>query len=177
MGELLKGSGGGVPEQGPGHDPKLDLSGAGEGTDCLEAGGAPDPGTGILRAFGRQLKRFRIRAGLERPELGARTGYSPSTIAAYEQGRRIPPPRFIDVVDELLDAGGVLQEMKDEVVRAQYPVFFRGAARLEAHAVELHVYANQAVPGLLQTEDYARAVFRMMRPPLDDEIADQRVAG
>ncbi|MFJ7047366.1 helix-turn-helix domain-containing protein [Streptomyces sp. NPDC101112] len=142
-----------------------------------EASGSPEPGSGILRVFGRQLKRFRLRAGLERAEFGSRTGYSTSTIAAFEQGRRVPPPRFIDVADELLDAGGVLQEMKGEVARAQYPAFFRDAARLEAEAVELHVYANQVVPGLLQTKEYARAVFRMMRPPLDDVTVDERVVG
>ncbi|GGS99538.1 transcriptional regulator [Streptomyces toxytricini] len=137
---------------------------------------APDSGSGILRVFGRQLKRFRVRAGVERTELGARLGYSASTIAAYEQGRRVPPPRFIDQADDLLDAGEVLKEMKEEVARAQYPAFFRDAARLEAEAVELHVYATKAVPGLLQSEDYARAVFAMSRPLLSEEIVEQRVA-
>ncbi|MEZ3181255.1 helix-turn-helix domain-containing protein [Streptomyces pimonensis] len=135
----------------------------------------PEAGSGVLRVFGRQLKRFRLRAGMDRPEFGSLTGYSVSTIAAYEQGRRVPPPRFIDQADEALDAGGVLQEMKEEVARAQYPVFFRDAARLEGEAVELHVYANQGMPGLLQTEEYARAVFGMWRPLLDEETIAQRV--
>ncbi|WMX48771.1 helix-turn-helix transcriptional regulator [Streptomyces roseicoloratus] len=137
---------------------------------------APDPGSGILRVFGRQLKRFRVRAGVERAEFGARLGYSASTIAAYEQGRRVPPPRFIDQADELLDAGEVLKEMKEEVARAQYPAFFRDAAKLEAEAVELHVYATQVTPGLLQTEECARAVFGMWRPLVDEEIIEQRIA-
>ncbi|MFJ3929328.1 helix-turn-helix domain-containing protein [Streptomyces sp. NPDC090029] len=149
----------------------------GDGTgDDTTSGHAPDPGSGMLRVFGRQLKRFRLRAGLERPEFGARLGYSVSTIAAYEQGRRVPPPRFIDQADELLDAGEVLKEMKEEVARAQYPAFFRDAAKLEAEAVELHVYATKAVPGLLQTEEYARAVFTMSRPLLPEETVEQRVA-
>ncbi|GAA4686863.1 hypothetical protein GCM10023347_47900 [Streptomyces chumphonensis] len=134
-----------------------------------------EPSAGILSVFGRQLKRFRLRAGMERAELGAATGYSVSTIASYEQGRRIPPPTFIDKADEVLDAGGVLLEMKEEVRRAQYPPFFRGAAKLEAEAMEVHVYANQALPGLLQTEEYAKAVFRMRRPLLDEEVVEERV--
>ncbi|MFG2825903.1 helix-turn-helix domain-containing protein [Streptomyces sp. NPDC048434] len=136
----------------------------------------PDAGSGILRVFGRQLKRFRLRAGLERSEFGALTGYSVSTIAAYEQGRRVPPPRFIDQADEVLDAGGVLLEMKEEAARAQYPAFFRDAARLEGEAVELHVYATKAVPGLLQAEEYARAVFTMWRPLLAQDVIEERVA-
>ncbi|MEV7977610.1 helix-turn-helix transcriptional regulator [Streptomyces sp. NPDC086519] len=136
----------------------------------------PDAGSGVLRVFGRQLKRFRVRAGLERPEFGSLTGYSVSTIAAYEQGRRVAPPRFIDRADEVLDAGGVLQEMKEEVARAQYPAFFRDAARLEGEAVELHVYDTHLINGLLQTEEYARAVFTMRRPLLSDETIEERVA-
>jgi transcriptional regulator with XRE-family HTH domain len=135
-----------------------------------------EPTAGILSVFGRQLKRLRVWAEMERTELGARTGYSSSTIASFEQGRRIPPPRFIDKADEVLCARGVLVELKDEVARAQYPAFFRDAARLEAEAIELHVYASMAVPGLLQTEEYARAVFAMWRPLLDEEVIGQRVA-
>ncbi|MEU1786224.1 helix-turn-helix transcriptional regulator [Streptomyces sparsogenes] len=157
-------------------------SGFGEGPQResgVGVGAEPEPppevGSGILRVFGRQLKRFRMRAGLERPEFASMVGYSVSTIAAYEQGRRIPPPRLIDQADEMLDAGGVLLEMKEEVARAQYPAFFRDAARLEVEAVELHVYANQAMPGLLQTEEYARAVFSMRRPLLDEETISARV--
>ncbi|GAB2962422.1 helix-turn-helix domain-containing protein [Streptomyces heilongjiangensis] len=150
-----------------------EASGGGEGE---ERHPESDAGSGVLRVFGRQLKRFRVRAGMERPEFGSLTGYSVSTIAAYEQGRRVPPPRFIDQADEVLDAGGVLQEMKEEVARAQYPAFFRDAARLEGEAVELHVYATKAVPGLLQSDEYARAVFTMWRPLLAQDLIEERVA-
>ncbi|MER6554783.1 helix-turn-helix domain-containing protein [[Kitasatospora] papulosa] len=132
-------------------------------------------GSGILHVFGQHLKLFRVRAGLERADFGAMTGYAASSIASFEQGRRIPQPKFIDQADELLDAGGVLKASKEEVARAQYPAFFRDAARLEAEAVELHVYDTHVVNGLLQTEEYARAVFTMRRPLLDEETVEQRV--
>ncbi|WP_314224113.1 helix-turn-helix domain-containing protein [Streptomyces zaehneri] len=132
-------------------------------------------GTGMLFVFGRQLKLFRERAGMDRARLGSLTGYSASTIASFEQARRIPPPKFIDQADEVLQAGGVLCASKEEVARAQYPAFFRDAAKLEAEALVLHVYATQAVPGLLQTKEYARAVFAMWRPELDEEVVEQRL--
>ncbi|MER6627235.1 helix-turn-helix transcriptional regulator [Streptomyces sp. NPDC000987] len=132
-------------------------------------------GAGILCLFGRHLKLFRERAGMDRATFGSLTGYSASTIASFEQGRRIPPPRFIDQADEVLGAGGVLSASKEEVARAHYPAFFRDAAKLEAEAIELHVYANQAVPGLLQTEEYARAVFTNWRPLLHEDVVEQRV--
>ncbi|GHF75109.1 helix-turn-helix domain-containing protein [Streptomyces thermodiastaticus] len=134
-----------------------------------------DPGTGVVIAFGRQLKLLRIRAGLDRAEFGRRMGYSAETVASIEQGRRIPQPRFIERADEVLNAGGVLIALKEEMARAQYPPYFRDAARLEAKATALNVYAVYAVPGLLQTEGYARAVFRMQRPLLDDDVIEQRL--
>lgn len=66
--------------------------------------------------------------------------------------------------------------MKGEVAKARYPWFFRQYAQLEAQATKLHAYDSHVVKGLLQTEDYARAVFEMWRPILDAETVDQRVA-
>ncbi|MEB8339430.1 helix-turn-helix domain-containing protein [Streptomyces endophyticus] len=137
--------------------------------------GGEDVG-GVLLSFGRQLKRFREWAGLSRGELGERVGYSAATIASFEQGRRIAPARFIGLADDVLGAHGILRERVEEVERAQYPAFFRSAAKLEARAVELHVYATMAIPGLLQTEEYAEAVFRMRRPLLGEDTVAQRVA-
>ncbi|MFJ3247024.1 helix-turn-helix domain-containing protein [Streptomyces sp. NPDC086782] len=134
-----------------------------------------EPGTGVVTAFGRQLKLLRVRAGLERPEFGKRMGYSPETVASIEQGRRIPQARFIEKADEVLGAGGVLTALKEEVARAQYPAYFRDAASLEAKATALNIYAVYAVPGLLQTEDYARAIFQMQRPLLGDDVIEQRL--
>ncbi|MEU6510659.1 helix-turn-helix transcriptional regulator [Streptomyces sp. NPDC046942] len=134
-----------------------------------------EPGSGIAVAFGRLLKRLRTQAGMERAELGARTGYSAATIASYEQGRRIPNAKFIRQADEVLNARGVLTDFIEDMEKAQYPAFFQDAAVLEKKAVALHFFAVQTVPGLLQTEDYARAVFTVRRPPLDEATIEQRV--
>ncbi|MFF1962155.1 DUF5753 domain-containing protein [Streptomyces sp. NPDC058232] len=135
-----------------------------------------DGAVGFLRCFGLQLRLLRERERLTRAELGSRLGYGEDQIGSVELGRRIPKPEMIDRADEVLGAGGLLVAMKKEVARAQYPSFFQHAAKLEAEAVELHVYDTLAVNGLLQTEEYARAVFRQWRPLLDDEVVDHRVA-
>ncbi|MEW2317336.1 helix-turn-helix domain-containing protein [Streptomyces bauhiniae] len=133
-------------------------------------------GTGIPLVFGRVLKRLRVQAGVDRAELGRRTGYSAATITSFEVGRRIPNAKFIGRVDEVLDAGGMLADFIEDMAKAQYPAFFQDAAALEKKAVGLHVFATKAMPGLLQTEDYALAVFRMWRPLLDEETVQKRVA-
>ncbi|MEV5018035.1 helix-turn-helix domain-containing protein [Streptomyces sp. NPDC053780] len=136
---------------------------------------ADTSGQAVVVAFGQTLKTLRTRAGLEREEFGRRIGYSASTVASYEQGRRIPSPRTIERADEVLDAGGLLTVWKEQVERAQYPVFFQGMAKLEKEAVELLAYDTHVLNGLLQTEEYTRAVLDMRRPVLDQETVEQRV--
>ena len=137
---------------------------------------AADPGSGFLRCFGRQVKLLREAVGLTQAELGANVGYGEAHIASVEQGRRIPKPEMVEAVDRALGGRGMLVAMKDEVERARYPSFFRQYARLEAEATQLHAYTNHVVKGLLQTAEYARAVFDMWRPLLDAETVEERLA-
>ncbi|MFF8591346.1 Scr1 family TA system antitoxin-like transcriptional regulator [Streptomyces sp. NPDC015220] len=146
-------------------------SGADSGAGVEE----PEVSRAFLRCFGRQIKLLREAAGLTQVQLGERVGYGEAQIAAVEQGRRIPKPGLVDAVDKATGAGGLLMVMKEEVAKARYPGFFRRYAELETKAVELHAYDNHVVKGLLQTEDYARAVFTMWRPLLDTETIEQRV--
>ncbi|UAX58221.1 helix-turn-helix transcriptional regulator [Streptomyces sp. A144] len=150
------------------------MDGTGGGT--VDTTDGVDPGNGFLRCFGRQMKLLREAAGLTQAELGAQVGYGEAQIASVEQGRRIPKPELVDAVDRVVGGGGVLVAMKGEVSKARYPGFARRYVQLEAEAVELHVYDNHIVNGLLQTEEYARAVFTMRRPLLDEETIEQRVA-
>ncbi|MER6412728.1 helix-turn-helix domain-containing protein [Streptomyces humidus] len=146
------------------------------GADSGAGGAEPESDGDFLRCFGRQMKLLREVAGLTQAQLGDRVGYGEAQIAAVEQGRRIPKPDLIEVVDRVVGARGVLAAMKPEVAKARYPSFFRRYAELEAEAVELHAYISHVIKGLLQTEEYARAVFRMWRPLLDEETIEQGVA-
>lgn len=144
---------------------------------------AEEDGTAnLFRAIGKQIKVLRVGAGLSQKELGARAHCGEDLVSAMERGVRTPQPEFLELADPLLGAGGVLLAAIDDVREAQkksrtrHPDWYRGYAKLEAEAVELHFYANQGVPGLLQTEDYARAVFSHRRPLLDEETIERRVA-
>ncbi|WP_435614524.1 helix-turn-helix domain-containing protein [Streptomyces coelicoflavus] len=135
----------------------------------------------LFRALGRQIKVARERAGLSQKELGDRLGYGEETISSVERARRTPQPELLVAVDRLLECGGLLASAAEDVERAKtrrrvrHPEWFRDYARLEAEAVELRYFANQAVPGLLQTSDYARAVFASRQPFFDEETIEQRV--
>lgn len=137
--------------------------------------------TELFSALGKMLRLLRERKGLTQKELGQLVGYGPDQISAMERGVRVTRPEFLEKADELLGAGGLLREAIPDVQRAmrktrtRHPEWYRSYAGLEAQAVELHFYANQGVPGLLQTEDYARAMFTLRRPLLDVETIERRV--
>ncbi|PLW69299.1 helix-turn-helix domain-containing protein [Streptomyces sp. SCUT-3] len=139
-------------------------------------GSRNDAGSTTLKYFGSQLKLLRGRAGLSRAELGERVGYSEAMVAAVEQGRRIPQQGFVDQADEALDARGVLRIGASFLAQARYPSWFQDFAILEADAVSMYLYSNQTVPGVLQTEEYARAVVGGSCPPPDDDEVERRVA-
>ncbi|MFF1478745.1 helix-turn-helix domain-containing protein [Streptomyces sp. NPDC058301] len=136
----------------------------------------------LFTAVGEQLKVLRIRAGLTQREFGRLVGYTESQISAMERGVRITQPDFLEKADKILNAGGVLIAAKKSIERAQakarvrHPGWFRDYAKVEAEAVALHDYSTQAVPGLLQTEEYARAIFTHRRPLLDETTIEKRVA-
>ncbi|MFC5954365.1 helix-turn-helix domain-containing protein [Streptomyces pratens] len=150
-------------------------SGADSGVGVEGGAGGGSSGE-FLRCFGRQMKLLREAAGLTQAQLGERVSYGEALIAAVEQGRRIPKPELVDAVDRVVEARGVLVAMKEEVAKARYPSFFRRFVSLESESVELHAYDTHLVNGLLQSEDYMRAVFTMWRPLLDPEVIEQRVA-
>lgn len=135
----------------------------------------------LFRALGRQIKVARVRAGMSQKELGDRLGYGEETISSVERGRRTPQPELLVAVDELLECGGLLASAAEDVERARarrrvrHPEWFRDYARLEAEAVDLCYFANQAVPGLFQTKEYAHAVFASRQPLFDEETIEQRV--
>ncbi|MEU8827331.1 helix-turn-helix transcriptional regulator [Streptomyces sp. NPDC048636] len=130
----------------------------------------------VLRAVGRQIKLWREAAGLKQAELGAAIGYGEEQVSAVERARRIPSPGFLDKADEVLGASGKIAAMKKDVAEARYPKKVRDLAKLEAEAVELGSYGTHNMVGLLQTEEYAHALYRMRRPLLTEEDIDQRVA-
>ncbi|GAA2465156.1 helix-turn-helix transcriptional regulator [Streptomyces macrosporus] len=135
----------------------------------------------LFRAIGKQIKILRERAGLTQKELGDRVGYGLDQISSVERARRTPQPELLDAADDLLNAGGLLKAVKEDVIRAKararvrHPEWFRDYARLEADAVQVDFFSTLTVPGLLQTEDYARVVFSAYQPLLSEETIEQRV--
>ncbi|MFJ2769103.1 Scr1 family TA system antitoxin-like transcriptional regulator [Streptomyces sp. NPDC087300] len=134
----------------------------------------PEPSDG-LKTFGVVLKSFRKRAGVTQEELAEEIGCSSHFLASIEQGRRLPPGRFVDRCEASLDAFGTLRLAANQLTRKPgLATWFRQWALLEQEALALNTYECRLIPGLLQTEAYARTLFVNQLPPLgDDQIAAQ----
>ncbi len=133
------------------------------------------PGTGsptVLRILlGAQLRRLREAKRISLEEAGSVIRASRSKVSRLETGRVGFKDR--DIVD-LLTFYGVTDEKEREAVRALairanspgwwrdyadvLPSWFEEYVGLEEAASQIRAYEVQFVPGLLQTEDYARAV-------------------
>ncbi|MFE7394754.1 Scr1 family TA system antitoxin-like transcriptional regulator [Streptomyces sp. NPDC057582] len=132
-----------------------------------------------LRTFGAVVQALREHAGLSRIELGARVQYSKHTVESVELGRRMPDGVFVERAEEALGNTGALRKAACHLTRGEagLAAWFRRWARLEREAVSLCTYECRLVPGLLQSEAYARAVFEGTIPLRTDvELGEQLAA-
>ncbi|MDI3385145.1 helix-turn-helix transcriptional regulator [Streptomyces sp. B-S-A8] len=136
----------------------------------------------LFATLGKQIKVLREARGMGQRELATATHVSLDLVSAIERNVRIPQPRFLELAEVALDAGGILTAAIPEVkaalarARTRHPEWYRGHAQLESEAVELHHYCSSALHGLLQTAGHAEAVFRHRRPLLDELTIDKRIA-
>ncbi|MBO8190354.1 helix-turn-helix transcriptional regulator [Streptomyces oryzae] len=139
------------------------------------AGRRNDNRPGVWVAYGKLLKLLRKKAGVTQEQLAEAVGYSLEQTASIEQGRRPAKAAFTEAAECFLDAGGVLEAVQEEVDFAKLPAFFRDFAVLELDAVSHYSYEPLLVPGLLQTEAYARALFEAYCPKMSEELVEQNV--
>ncbi|MEU9484210.1 helix-turn-helix domain-containing protein [Streptomyces decoyicus] len=136
-----------------------------------------DEAGAVMKAVARQVKLWREAAGLTQAEFGTAIGYGEELVSSVERGRRIPRPEFLDRADEVLGASGRLAALKTDVAEVRYPKKVRDLKKLESDSVELCAYNNSVIHGLLQTDDYARAVIGNRQPPFPENEVERRVAG
>ncbi|MBW1601900.1 helix-turn-helix transcriptional regulator [Streptomyces sp. JJ66] len=119
----------------------------------------------LLEPYAAELKQRREAAGMTQVELGRAICKSPSLIAHWESGRRKPSLEDARLLDQVLNTGGTFERFLE---RNPYAGHFDRAAEAERSAIGVQEYSPAYVPGLLQTEAYARAVF-LGRAPLQEE--------
>ncbi|MFB7090821.1 helix-turn-helix domain-containing protein [Streptomyces sp. NPDC056296] len=149
-------------------------------TEADEPGWEVDPddewGVAVVATVGRQLKLRREAVGMRAGEFGTAVGYGEDLVYKIEGGKRIPRPEYLEMADEVLEAGGLLAAMKEDVAKVRYPKKVRDLAQMEAKAVEIGIYVCSSIPGLLQTPEHARALLESWQPAYSPEDLERRVA-
>ena len=130
-----------------------------------------------MKLVGKLVGLFRIAANLTQAQLADGAAIQLETIASIEQGRRRLLPDLARRLDQLLDTKGALETAVDNMPEIDLiPAWAEEYMDLEREALALSWYENQVLPGLLQTENYARAVFRSKVPVISGDEIDAQVA-
>ncbi|WP_406343895.1 Scr1 family TA system antitoxin-like transcriptional regulator [Streptomyces sp. NBC_00648] len=138
--------------------------------------GEPDV-SDSLRTFGAVVQALREFAGLSREDFAPLVGYSKHTVESIELGRRMPDDVFVERAEAALGNTGAIRKAAKHINRQPgLATWFRRWARLEQEAISLYTYESRLVPGLLQTEAYARTLFGAQVPPLADEQIEAQMA-
>jgi transcriptional regulator with XRE-family HTH domain len=140
-----------------------------------------------LRRLAAELRRLRSESELTREDVTARTGINEATLYRIETARVRPQRRTLIA---LLDLYQLQDSQRGEVLalsqradeqgwlrpyHSELPEEYTAYISFETEAWEVRNYESLFIPGLLQTEDYARAVIRGTLPMAGSEAVEQRV--
>lgn len=129
-----------------------------------------DPSASLAALYGTKLRKLRGRAGLTQRQLGDRVPIAHSRIAQFELGNEVPPEDVNGRLDLILGAEGDLVDLWGHLRRTPYPDWARRYMALEQQAHKVAKYMAHTVPGLLQTQAYARALLSVARPSVGAEL-------
>ncbi|MFE9848318.1 Scr1 family TA system antitoxin-like transcriptional regulator [Streptomyces sp. NPDC005576] len=135
----------------------------------------------LRERYGAELRLRRLAAGLKQEELGAQLLCSPTLVSHWEAGRRLPNPNDAQRIDLVLQTDGFFFRWLEDL-DPRFAQYFQAVIELEREATEIRQYGASLIPGLLQTEAYALAVFRAYRTnysaePLDDWVVKRMERG
>jgi transcriptional regulator with XRE-family HTH domain len=128
-------------------------------------------------AFGAMLKYFRQKAGLSQNQLAKLINYTSGTIASVETGRRNPSEDLVRRADEAVGADGALIFLYDKLVGLTgFRPGLEDWKKNEEKATLIRGFETTVIPGLLQTEEYARIILRREgAEAVADRIARQEI--
>jgi transcriptional regulator with XRE-family HTH domain len=128
--------------------------------------------------FGAELRRARVAAGMSQDQLGRALSFSGDLIGKVETCERAPTPELAAGCDSVFPhLDGLFTRLLGLARRWEgpHPQWFRDWVQAEQEATSLRTWEPLLIPGLLQTADYARALFEAWRAADGDEL-DQLVS-
>jgi transcriptional regulator with XRE-family HTH domain len=127
--------------------------------------------------YGAQMRSKREAAGWTLDELGQRVFAGPAYLAQIERAERRPQPELGRSLDREFNTGRFFEDLAEAIRRSsKHAEYFAEAAEMEKLANGIHEHAPVLVPGLLQTEAYARAVIESADPFRPADEVNEKVA-
>ncbi|MFE5855678.1 helix-turn-helix domain-containing protein [Streptomyces sp. NPDC056500] len=136
-----------------------------------EDGGKPTPRT----VLGRRLQRLRMEEGLSQRALAERVTYPHTYLSRVERGEQLPSEALAQALDAHFRTHGLFVELLDMAQDSTIPDYGRTIVESEKSAARIQVFECSLVPGLLQTEGYARALFQASLPGFAGDDVESRV--
>jgi len=134
-----------------------------------------DPNASPLAFFGAELRRCREKAGLSQPRLSELTSYGTSMISKIERALRPSSEEFAAECDQIFGLDGHFERLYRFMLLTPGPSWFaRWLEEIEPRARVLRYWAPLLIPGLLQTEGYARHIFGR-EPNISSAEIEERV--
>ncbi|MEU6348765.1 helix-turn-helix transcriptional regulator [Streptomyces sp. NPDC047072] len=131
---------------------------------------------GSWHMVGALVAHYRKQARLTQEQFAESANLHVDTVGSIEQGRLALQPDRAEQFDELLGTKGALALLVERMpVREKVVQFAQSLVDHEQEAVGILSFQSLAVPGLLQTRDYCRAVFGYRYPAIGTETAEQWV--
>lgn len=123
------------------------------------------------------MRRYREEAGMSLESLAGVLRYAKSSLARYETAEAMVPPDLPERLDAAFGAGGLFGKLYGLARKETHPDQYRRRMELETRAHLIQEFAGHFVPGLVQTEAYARALFEIHNPKATpDEIQELLMA-
>ncbi|MEV6816840.1 helix-turn-helix transcriptional regulator [Micromonospora sp. NPDC051296] len=130
----------------------------------------------MLEHFAEELRLARATAGMSQAVLAEALSYSAALVAKVETGARRPSRDFARRCDTVFGSDGRYERIQRRISRETVVPWFRDWPGIEAEATALRSFEPLYVPGLLQTEAYARAILTSGGLFAPDEIEQQVAA-
>ncbi|MER6942758.1 helix-turn-helix transcriptional regulator [Nonomuraea sp. NPDC000554] len=122
--------------------------------------------------FAFDLAHYRKEAGMSQVALSTRMRCHTSLISHVERGRRAPTLDFAEALDRIFQLDAHFANLYRQISHSPTLGWFaRWVEEIEPQAVILQSWDPLLVPGLLQTPEYARAIFATMASA--DQIEDR----
>ncbi|MFJ5099971.1 helix-turn-helix domain-containing protein [Streptomyces sp. NPDC088554] len=126
--------------------------------------------------LGRALRRERDLVNLSLRALADGLGYPHSYISRVEHGKQLPSDELAEALDTRFGTRGLFAGLLAMEHGLMIPDYSRKVVSKESEASRIQVFTSSLVPGLLQTEGYARELFRKSIPGESEEACAERVA-